>query len=234
LFLVQNLTGSGSLIGPLWSLPYEVQSYLALPFLYMAALRVRSYMGALLLCAMGVGVLVLEGLFAQIVGYPLLLIYAPWFFMGAAAFSISRLVGATIGARWYVVSLGVFVLSPLLATRLIHNYSVTWVLWATGSTFAIALPHFRNCTAALPTRACRLIARYSYGIYLTHVPILWFVFRKLSGEPQWLQLALLIALLSLVPVALYHALEAPMIRAGAAIAASLARRSNVPVAILAS
>ena len=39
--LFQNLARQGPAIGPLWSLPYEVQMYFALPFLYFAGKKLR-------------------------------------------------------------------------------------------------------------------------------------------------------------------------------------------------
>src|SRR5581483_4503827 len=38
-FLVQNLAGQRSVISPMWSLPLEIQMYLALPFLFVFARR---------------------------------------------------------------------------------------------------------------------------------------------------------------------------------------------------
>jgi peptidoglycan/LPS O-acetylase OafA/YrhL len=171
--------------------------------------------------------LTLEGLLAHAAGYRAILLYAPWFFMGAAAYSISKFAKPTISSKWFVVCLTVLVASPFLAHRLVSSDQSIWILLAAGILFAFSLSHFLNVTVPVLVRPCRVIARYSYGIYLAHVPILWFVFRKMSGQPQWLQTAMLILLMVSVPVVLYHLIEEPLIRKGASISRALMRPAEV-------
>ena len=47
LTLTQNLTRARSLLGPLWSLPWEVQMYVALPVVFLLVRRRDSLAGAL-------------------------------------------------------------------------------------------------------------------------------------------------------------------------------------------
>jgi peptidoglycan/LPS O-acetylase OafA/YrhL len=59
-----------------------------------------------------------------------------------------------------------------------------------------------------------LIAKYSYGIYLTHVVCIWAAFvglRRLPAASQWIIFA---AILVSIPVLLYHGVEAPLINIG--------------------
>jgi len=57
-------------------------------------------------------------------------------------------------------------------------------------------------------------ARYSYGIYLSHTAVFWIAFVVLKQHPFWMQLGACAALSVLFPLAMYHAIEQPMIRAG--------------------
>ncbi len=76
LLLIQNLTYSSSIIGPLWSLPLEVQMYLVLPFLFLW--KKRSFWRLLVLW-LACGIL---GHFPQTIpalGWFTLLIFVPNF-----------------------------------------------------------------------------------------------------------------------------------------------------------
>jgi peptidoglycan/LPS O-acetylase OafA/YrhL len=58
------------------------------------------------------------------------------------------------------------------------------------------------------------IAKYSYGIYLAHVPLYWLCFDKLPITSQGASWALFLVLVVVVPVFLFHAVESPMIALG--------------------
>src|SRR5450755_2566677 len=84
LFLVQNLTHARSLIGPLWSLPFEVQMYLFLPFLFLW--KKRSFWKLL-------AIWLVCGLFRQVpaaipgLAWFTLWLYIPNFLPGVIAFA---------------------------------------------------------------------------------------------------------------------------------------------------
>ena len=71
-------------------------------------------------------------------------------------------------------------------------------------------------------RASHYIAKYSYGLYVAHIPIMWFAYQKLA-LPRIEQTAIFLVLLAAIPALLYHTVEEPMIRAGARLADKLVR-----------
>ncbi len=58
------------------------------------------------------------------------------------------------------------------------------------------------------------IATYSYGIYLSHQFSIWIALGVLAQRSLWLRIPVLVALLVVLPVILYHAIERPMIQSG--------------------
>jgi peptidoglycan/LPS O-acetylase OafA/YrhL len=117
LLLIQNLTFSPSIVGPLWTLPLEMQMYLLLPFLFLW--RKRSLWSLLVLWV----VCGLLGHYPQ--GIPslawfTLLLYIPNFLPGVMAFTLPEM--RVIPAYWwppFIVSLAIaFALFPGAVRRI--------------------------------------------------------------------------------------------------------------------
>lgn len=184
LALVQNLTGNDSSPGVLWSLPFEMQMYLVLPLLFWAS-RYRFAIIAAWVLALPV---------ANHYG---LWLYVPCFIPGVLAY---QRWGKRVLPAW----MWPFALFALITAFVTFgkNYYAGWLMClALGA----VLPYFKE----LPDlKLPKQIAKYSYGIYLTHMLAMWFAF---SARNSW---PLFVALFIAFPIALYHLIEHPMIRVG--------------------
>ena len=79
---------------------------------------------------------------------------------------------------------------------------------------AISIPAFGELSAKCLVHPAQQVAKYSYGIYLLHVPALIFVLRYLPGLPLVLKIVTFFALTALLSFVSFHALENPLIRLG--------------------
>jgi peptidoglycan/LPS O-acetylase OafA/YrhL len=76
------------------------------------------------------------------------------------------------------------------------------------------MPLFQDYRESLVSKAGHLIAKYSYGVYLSNLPIIWFAFVKLAFLPFFRRRAMVIPLKVGLPVALYRSIEGPLISWG--------------------
>ena len=201
--LIQNVTSSTSVIGPLWSLPVEMQLYLVMPALFLLARRLKSPWTALLGWVLAAAVMV-PWLGA---GHGLNLKYVPCFLAGIVGYRFSREErGSRLLPGWPLLVWS----SPVLFAWL-RNLEVGWL---TCLVVGMAVPHFAQINAVWLCRASHTIARYSYGIYLTHYFSIWLAFAKLEFLPWPVRWTIFAAVTIAVPVLLYHVLELPMVNAG--------------------
>jgi peptidoglycan/LPS O-acetylase OafA/YrhL len=89
-----------------------------------------------------------------------------------------------------------------------------------------SIPLFRKNRGPLAAAASN-IAKYSYGVYLCHTPVLWLVYRKLTipgwQRPIWLAIGT-----GAVSVACYCAIEAPLIQIGTRLAIGISLKPRAP------
>lgn len=214
LFLAQNITHTLSITAPLWSLPYEMEMYLFLPVIYLL-IRRRNVAIPLLLWLvaalvtrftyrMDVPSVVYTGLRP---GPPDLLIYAPCFLAGIVGYRLSETRRLQLPSFLWPLLLAL--VSAVYLSR--PSFGIGWgCCLCLGS----AVPQFREISNATVRRVCQTIARYSYGIYLTHFVCIWLAFQALAALPVWLRWIAFAAMASIAPVLLYHGIERPMIRLG--------------------
>jgi peptidoglycan/LPS O-acetylase OafA/YrhL len=212
LLLLQNLSHTDSVIVPLWSLPYEMQMYLFLPPLFLLVWYTRRAWPVLLLWAMAVFVGMHHGGLEKR-GMPDFIIYVPCFLSGVLAYALTKAWRLRLPAFLWPLML------TLLTVVYLRNpyYRNAWYCCLL---LGIAIPQFREITNSVARRIFHEIARYSYGIYLTHFICIWLAFQAIGGIPEWSRWAILLVTMTVFPYVLYHLLEEPMIRVGEKMAVS--------------
>jgi peptidoglycan/LPS O-acetylase OafA/YrhL len=214
LLLIQNVTGSESAIATLWSLPYEMQMYLLLPalFSFAQAARTRSVLWAWLATALLAACWRFEG--AERVRDALWLV--PCFFAGIVAFKLSTQRPPTWPAPVWPLLLAALTLLYLALPK--PSVGAFGCL-----TLGLCQPRIRDLELSALRSASQQIAKYSYGVYLTHLICMWGAFDYLQALPLLVRWAIFMASTITLPVALYHGLEQPMILVGGQLAARLRR-----------
>ena len=200
LLLVQNLTGNASVIGPLWSLPYEIQMYVFLPFLFLWR---RRTVASLLILWLIAGPL---GHFPE--AYPSLrwlslLIYVPNFLPGVIAATLPN--RKTIPSYFWPIF--VLALVALFYWRPSRPMGALLCLL-----LGAAIPRFKEMTFSPLNWVGHRVATYSYGIYLGHAFFVWFALGRYNS---WVLFCLMWVF---IPALIYYAFEHPMVRLGRRIA----------------
>jgi peptidoglycan/LPS O-acetylase OafA/YrhL len=218
LLLIQNLVHSWSVLAPLWSLPYEMQMYLVLPPLYYLARSSRTLTPLVALWLLALG-LALGSPYLEGYGLPDLFQYVPCFLSGIIAYKLTT--NRNLGLPSFLWPVCLALITVLyLPHPFVFRTSLACLL------LGICVPQFKEMSWPLARRICHLIARYSYGIYLTHWICIWLAFQKLAAQAYWVQWTVFVATALLSPILLYHLLEAPMIRLGNRLATQFQNRTS--------
>jgi peptidoglycan/LPS O-acetylase OafA/YrhL len=213
LLLIQNVVwkGDGSILAPLWSLPYEVQMYLVLPVLYFLTLRKRAvtYLIGLFLV-----VCMCSCLYHwKLVGHLGDIEFVPCFLSGVICYSLRDRIKARIPAFFWLpaVMLLIAVYCLVGGSKGTGNF---WVAWVFCLLLGLAINFFRDSTEGHVNFAVGKIALYSYSVYLIHIPVFYFVFTFLGIRNSVLASTMSIALMMVGSVAAYHLIESPFIEMG--------------------
>ena len=217
--LVQNLALQETVLAPLWTLPLELQMYVALAFCFLVARR-PSRLGMSALVATGV---FLAGFFEwgtmkahRVPGLPRLnvFVYVPCFLMGVSAYwalrrrkGAARVLPACVWLPIILADIGVASLAWSAGQHWLDRVIFSAVL-------GLAIPFVREAAPSMLTRVAHTVALYSYGIYLIHVLALRVGFGVLQGRPWPVQLVTVFAVLGAGSYAGYHLIEKPGIALG--------------------
>ena len=216
LFLVQNLSYRVSILGPLWSLCYEMEMYLFLPMLFVWAgvKRVWWSIPAIWIVAVALNWLLTFST-------PNLLIYVPCFLPGIMAFLLQKRVSPRIPAWCW----------PLFVTTLTLGFCLSqpsfYRRYLTCLVLGLAIPLFVPTERRWLRVPAKIISRYSYGIYLSHFACIWLAFQKLASLPMFARVAIFVSTFTVIPVLLYRMMENPCVELGKKVAARFLTELNL-------
>jgi peptidoglycan/LPS O-acetylase OafA/YrhL len=226
LSLTMNLFYGPVVLGPLWSLPVELQMYAVLPFIFLWLHVRRSPLRAAGLLAVA---LALAAVITPWGRRYAMFEYAPCFMSGVLAWVLSRNAKARLPGWAILPYLAAIVIGYMLLDDWIDGVHPPILAWGVCIVVGLTLPSIAQSRIGPLNRATHSIAKYSYGIYLFHCVALYAGVFALRAPVmvQWSVAAVLLVALS---VGSYHWLERPAIALGARLAASgsTARREVAP------
>ncbi|WP_395403796.1 acyltransferase family protein [Pseudoduganella sp. UC29_106] len=205
LTLTQNLFYVGYASGVLWSLPLEVQMYICLPILYIF-FRNRPVSWLLVLWVLSVPVAYAVPFISGRIN---MLEFVPCFLGGVIAW---RMQGHEKLPGW--------AWPPLLAVCCIAFFYLAdpwnndYGRWVVCLVVGLIIPQVRQLKQASLNAFSKTVAKYSYGIYLFHYPLLEFAFETLADRPYAVQWGVFLISVTGIPFVAYHLIEHPMIKLG--------------------
>lgn len=212
-FLIQNMTDSPSVPPVLWSLPFEVQMYVALPFVFRWVFKMQRGTVGRTICLLIASYGTVLGLAAA--GYDYQLVkYLPAFLPGVLAVAAMR-SPVKFNPVFLFVMIGAWaILFPLLVGMGVKENLLIWpVCLMVGAGLAFA----RDIQAGTLSRITQTIAKYSFGIYLVHPIFVEWCFEK-NTLPVGLAWPVFLLGTWSASMLLYHLIEAPFIKWGALLA----------------
>lgn len=210
--LTQNLSGSISVPGVLWTLPYEVQMYAVLPVIFLLIQRFHSRWVPVVLWFGAVGMLMLH-LKVRVVPYT-----APSFLAGIIGYRLWRGRRMRLPFWGWPLAIVSCVALRVFAEMSSLDTAIELAPWLGCLLLGLAVAQFEEADSGWVRSAAAKIAQYSYGIYLSHFAVFWVAFVLLKGESFWFQASVCAVLSLILPPALYHGIEKPMIDWGVRIA----------------
>ncbi len=210
---------------PLWSLPLEVEMYTILPLLFLT-FRNRPVKYLVVTWSISVAAAFVQ---PELGDRFLILRFVPCFLGGVIAWRLVReRERARLSAWLWPLAIVTSSIIWMAATRRYSPLNIS----AFGLSLGLAIPLFREIQWGAAISASRIVARYSYGIYLTHFPIMVFVlsdpryprFKVIHQLPPLehyarpVDAALVVVLTAVSSWALYHLIENPGIQLGQTVA----------------
>jgi len=217
LFLVQNIFLFPNVMGPLWTLPLEIQMYILLPFLFYFVVRNKSLWPLFLIW----GLIVTLNRY-QNYGLNYIVTMIPLFLPGVMAYVGFKRVRAKFSG-WFLP-----IVLTAMALFLLHRANI-YRMYVFALLLGLMLPYFKQIGSASLNRLSFTIAKYSYGAYLAHPFAILVGIDMLASHSHFTQLGVLTAILILTVVPAYHWIEEPMIRVGHKLANRIARQHHIPV-----
>jgi peptidoglycan/LPS O-acetylase OafA/YrhL len=222
LLLIQNITGHRSVVGTLWSLPYEVQMYLFLPSLFTVVTLLGGRAPRYLIGIWGGAICLIFAVSAMKWNYHLIK-YFPCFLPGVLAFSLRALSRKFPPAVLFLYVGFVVIIFPWLVNQ--YGVRENIAAWPVCLLLGLLIPICREIKSTLLKQGGKIIARYSYGVYLVHLPIAQYAF-SIKGVSSLMQWSVFVVGTVIMSFLAYHLIEQPGIRLGRDVVEALRKRNT--------